>query len=104
MAAPVFQLPKMTDPLGKHWRQPKGLRDRVGLYGTHAAISEDDFYALPHYETSIPSGVYPGKAWRRGKYLCWFGPARNGRCVIGRLRVLIQTEAQRAKAQKEQSQ
>ena len=96
MAAPVFLLPAMTDPLGKHWRQPKGLRDRVGLYETHAAISESDWYALPHYETSIPSGVYPGKVWRRGKYLCWYGPDRNDRCRIGRLRALIQTEAQRA--------
>lgn len=103
MAAPMFQLPKMDDPLGKSWRQPSGLRDRVGLYGTHAAISESDFYELPHYETSIPSGVYPGKAWRRGPYLCWYGPDRNGRCAIGRLRALIQTDAQRAHTQKGQS-
>lgn len=100
MGSPVFQLPKMTDPLGMHWRQPPGLRDRVGLFGTHAAISESDFYALPHYATSIPSGVYPGKAWRRGKYLCWYGPSRNGQCAIGRLRVLVQTNEQRDDALK----
>jgi hypothetical protein len=100
MATPVFQLPKMDDPLGQHWRQPRGLRERVGLYGTHAAISEADWFGLPRYETSIPSGVYPGKAWRRGKFLCWYGPDRNGRCAIGHLRALIQTTAQRAAAQK----
>lgn len=100
MTAPVFKLPAMTDPLGAHWRQPRGLRDRVGLYGTHAAISESDWYSLPHYGNSMPSGVYPGKAWRRGNLLCWYGPERNGRCEVGFLRALIQTDAQRASAQK----
>lgn len=99
-AHPVFQLPKMTSPFAKYWDQPKGLRNRVALYGTHAAISEADWYGLARYETSTPSGVYPGKAWRRGKYLCWYGPNRNGQCAIGRLRVLVQTNEQRDDALK----
>lgn len=85
-----WKLPRMTDPLGKYWRQPANLRDRVGLYGTHATISEKDWLGLPRYESSVPSGVYPCKAWRCGKYLCWFGPDREGKCRICSLRALIQ--------------
>lgn len=82
-------LPKMTDPLGRHWSQPKGLRDRVQLFETHALISEADWLALPRYERSAPSGVYPGKAWRHGKWLCWYGPDRGGCCRVGFLRALV---------------
>lgn len=83
------RIPAMTDPLGKHWRQPKNLRDRVEVYETHATISEADWLGLPHYETSFPSGVYPGKVWRRRCWLCWYGPSRNGRCRIAHVRALI---------------
>lgn len=90
-----WRLPKMTDPLSAHWRQPGYLRDRVELYPTHAYISEKDWLALPRYDASAPSGVYPGKVWRRGKYLCWYGPEQEGAggalsfCRIGRLRALV---------------
>lgn len=88
---PVWRLPKITDPLGKHWNQPAGLRDRVGLYFNHATISEDDWGKLSRYESSIPSGVYAGKVWRRGNLLCWFGRDLGFReHTIGRLRALIQ--------------
>lgn len=96
----AWKLPEMTDPLGRHWRQPEGLRDRVGLYETHATISERDWRGLSRYDSSTPSGVYAGKAWRRGPYLCWFGPERVLRtdrdgspvrgCSIGYLRALVQ--------------
>lgn len=93
-----WRLPAMTDPLGRHWNQPKDLRYRVGLFTTHATISEADWKQLSRYETSMPSGVYPGKVWRSGGYLCWYGPDRrifeHGRwkdvCSIGCLRALIQ--------------
>lgn len=85
-----WQLPAMTDPLGKHWRQPARLRERVGLFETHATIPEADWLALPHYESSYPSGVYPGKVWRRGPWLCWYGPDRGGKCRIAYLRALAQ--------------
>ncbi|MDR2331898.1 MAG: hypothetical protein LBE61_00280 [Burkholderiaceae bacterium] len=94
-----WKLPPMDDPLGRHWRQPKGLRDRVDLYETHGAIAESDWYGLPRYESTLPSGVYPGKAWRCGKYLCWYGPDIAGKCRIVSLRALIQTDTQRAQAQ-----
>lgn len=84
------KLPAMTDPLGKHWGQPKGLRDLVRVYETHATVPEWVWRELPKYDSSYPSGVYAGKAWRRGPWLCWYGPLRKGVCRIGFARALIQ--------------
>lgn len=79
----------MTDPMGKHWGQPKNMHLRVRLYETHAVVDEVDFFSLPNYASSIPSGVYPGKVWRQGrKFLCWYGPERNKKCRVCCLRVL----------------
>lgn len=86
---PRPKLPRMTDPLGKGWRQPANLRDIVQIFDTHAMLPEAVFFDLPNYESSLPSGVYPGKVWRRGrKFICWYGPGEK-RCAIGRLRVLL---------------
>lgn len=85
-----WRIPLMTNPLGRHWGQPAGLRDRIGLFFNHATILERDWLALSNYESSVPSGVYPGKVWRRGSRLCWYGPERGGRCHIGYLRALVQ--------------
>lgn len=86
------RLPRMTDPLGKHWRQPSGLRERVRIFETHATISERDWLALPVYESTYPSGTYTGKAWRRGPWLCWYGRERaaDKTIRIGRARALVQ--------------
>lgn len=92
------RLPRMTDPLGKHWNQPKDLRDRVTIYATHATIPARDWFSLSNYRSSYPSGAYAGKVWRRGKYLCWYGRPRkiveHGRtvevCSIGHARALVQ--------------
>lgn len=89
MTAARWKLPAMTDPLGKHWAQPGGLRDRVRLHRDHAVIAAQDWEGLPRYETTTPSGVYAGKAWRSGPFLCWFGPERAGVCAIGMLRAVI---------------
>lgn len=88
----TWKIPVMDDPMGRSWRQPKGLRDRVGLFFSHATISEADFFSLPNYETSFPTGVYPGKVWRVGqKWIRWFGPDRDGKCKCCILRVLHPT-------------
>jgi hypothetical protein len=84
-----MRLPAMTDPRGAYWRQPDGLRDRVGVYFNHATISEADWRALPRYDRSMPSGVYAGKVWRCGKYLCWYGRVRNDRCSVASIRALV---------------
>ena len=92
------RLPRMVDPLGKHWGQPIGLRDRVRVFETHATIDDADWRRLPRYESSYPSGTYTGKAWRRGGFLCWYGRERGGRIVIGRARALVQTDGTNAGA------
>lgn len=87
----------MTDPLGRHWQQPKNLRDRVVIYETHATISEHDWQQLSRYESSVPSGAYAGKVWRRYHWLCWYGRphmiTEYGRtfecCSIGYARALV---------------
>lgn len=84
------KLPRMDDPLGKHWRQPANLRDVVQVYETHAVIPTEAFFSLPNYQTTTPSGVYPGKARRQGrKWLCWWGPDRGGRCRCCCIRALL---------------
>lgn len=91
------RLPLMTDPYGTSWGQPKGLRDRVEIYFSHAVISERDWEALPNYKTSMPSGVYAGKVWRCGKFLRWYGRPHKiierGQevevCSTGHIRALV---------------
>lgn len=91
------RLPHMTDPLGKHWPQPAGLRDRVKIFETHATIDERDWLALPKYDRSYPSGTYTGKVWRRDFRLCWYGREKGDRIVIGSARALVQTNGAHAR-------
>ena len=74
------QIPEITDPMGKNWRQPS-TKD-IEIDDTHALMSESTLKQMPEYSCSIPSGVYPGKMWIRkkdyhdeskGYWLCWFG-------------------------------
>lgn len=90
MTALFGRLPRMTNPLGKHWRQPAGLRDRVQVFETHATIPESDWRALPRYESTLPSGTYTGKVWRCGPWLCWYGREYANTIRIGRARALVQ--------------
>lgn len=62
MSAPTI-IPPITDPMGKHWRQPPV--SAIALDATHALMTRETFEALGEYSTSHPSGVYPGKMWRR---------------------------------------
>lgn len=94
----------MTDPMGRHWTQPP--RERIEVDATHALMTEAIFKALPEYSTTIPSGVYPGKMWRRhdGAHdfkrktpsvwmLCWYGEERDGKCEIHFREVLLADSA-----------
>lgn len=85
-------IPPITDPMGAGWRQPK--RAAIEIDEVHALMSRSTFDALAEYSASNPSGVYPGKMWRRhdgafdrrfiesgGKpvwILCWFGFSERG--------------------------
>lgn len=70
-----LSIPKITDPLGRHWEQP--ACEEIQIDQLHALMSERSFAALHDYTGSQPSGVYSGKMWK-AKYgnlwfLCWFG-------------------------------
>jgi hypothetical protein len=85
MANPI---PPITDPQGKSWQQPPAdLMDFDTVPG-HVIISHAAFKALARYDTTMPSGVYPGKMWKRDEggvdLLVWFGivPGKPDVCSI----------------------
>lgn len=77
-------IPPMIDPLGKHWKQP--LPQFIFIRDGKAHMDAADFRKLSEYNTSIPTGVYPGKMWKRRQgdqyLLCWFGEEQKGNCEI----------------------
>jgi hypothetical protein len=91
----------MTDPLGRYWNQPS--RDLILVDETHAVMTAHTFQQLSEYSATIPSGVYPGKMWRRldGAHdrkcpmdgcrwlLCWYGDDIGGKCGICFREVLL---------------
>jgi hypothetical protein len=56
-------IPEMTDPLGTSWHQPS--REAITVDDVTATMSQATFDALAEYSASQPSGVYPGKMWKR---------------------------------------
>ena len=87
-------IPLMNHPLARYWDQP--AREAIELDDKFAWMSLATFNELREYSCSYPSGVYPGKMWRRheGLYefgcpvsrrrwlLCWYGEVANGQCEI----------------------
>jgi hypothetical protein len=85
-------IPPITDPLGSAWDQPPVTE--ILIDGTHALMTLATFESLSEYSASKPTGVYPGKMWKRydgafdreflargGKptwLLCWYGESRIG--------------------------
>lgn len=69
-------IPDMTDPLGRHWQQPS--RELILVDEHHALMSSRTLLQLPEYSSTLPSGTYTGKMWRRAAgngdwWLCWYG-------------------------------
>jgi hypothetical protein len=56
-------IPRITDPLGRSWEQPD--RSEILLDDTHAVMTRRSFNKLHEYSGSFPTGVYPGKMWKR---------------------------------------
>lgn len=85
------EIPPMTDPLGRYWDQPNV--SEVLIDDTHALVSRSAFDKLNQYDTSIPSGVYPGKMWKcrqRGvMYLRWYGLADDPNFCSNHHRILL---------------
>lgn len=95
-------IPKITDPLGKHWNQPSA--DEILIDDTHAVMSADTFRQLAEYSCSVPSGVYPGKMWRADNaayhpekvkaglhrhWLKWFGESEKPGFVSNHSRAIL---------------
>jgi len=86
----------MTDPMGKHWRQPD--HDLILVDDLYAVMSRDTMNQLYDYSHSVPTGVYVGKMWRcRASYedgsevhfLCWFGPSEKPDSCLQHVRKIL---------------
>jgi hypothetical protein len=69
-------IPVMDDPLGKYWDQPNDIR-KVLMDDKSVILSKYQIANLAEYSSTFPSGVYPGKCWKRIErnkmYLVWYG-------------------------------
>jgi hypothetical protein len=87
MISVTNRIPPMTSPLARHWTQPSSedivITDRIAI------ITREEFSGLANYEWSCPSGVYSGKMWRCGEWLCWYGEEIDRQCKIHRRRLLV---------------
>lgn len=89
------KIPPILHPMGKHWEQPD--MSRVLIDDTHAIMDQKTFDGLHDYSRSFPSGVYPGKCWRRlsqpheEKYwwLLWFGYSDAPDCCSNNWRKIL---------------
>lgn len=85
-------IPVMDDPLGKYWEQPENMQ-RVVMDETHVLLSKRQFSTLHEYSSTMPTGVYPGKCWKRQEkrnwLLCWYGEDVDGKCSINWREVLL---------------
>jgi hypothetical protein len=94
---PFRTIPAITDPMGKHWRQPD--MSAVNIAREKVELTQREFDTLAEYSTSYPSGVYIGKCWKAEEfeqtpkgfrpsgiwYLVWYGPhADPKKCSINR--------------------
>jgi hypothetical protein len=94
---PFRTVPAMTDPMGKHWRQPD--MSVINIARDAVELTKREFDSLYEYSTSYPSGVYVGKCWKAEEledtpegvvgsgiwYLVWYGPhADPKKCSINR--------------------
>ena len=92
-------IPHMTDPLGRHWRQPSDIHLAL-MDDTHVLLTSRQIADLPEYSSSYPSGTYNGKCWKReGEnfwYLCWYQPhPTRGKIGIG-YRIVLEIESDKA--------
>jgi hypothetical protein len=87
------EIPAMTDPLGKHWKQPADIRE-AEMDDTHVMLTKRQFDQLKEYSSSYPSGCYDGKCWKREGHdmwwLCWYHPHPKPDTIgIGSREILI---------------
>lgn len=98
-----YVVPPITDPMGRHWEQP--ARESIRVDKERAFMDQKTFDALLAYNTSIPTGVYDGKMWKRNElargggftknwFLVWMGPCDDSsKCALHRRLIVIEVSA-----------
>lgn len=97
------ELPALDSPFSANaWPQPP--REAILIDDKHALMTRATFEQLAEYSASRPSGVYPGKLWRRHDGLfdpkcppqrrrwlfCWYGTSDDPtKCSINYREVLL---------------
>jgi hypothetical protein len=92
---PNNTIPEMTDPMGKYWEQP--ALEEIEVWTNHARMTEKTLARLMEYSTSMPTGAYPGKMWRKKVhfrtgprwYLCWYGYDLDPKYVSNNFRKIV---------------
>lgn len=81
-------IPEMTDRLGRYWEQPADIRT-APMDDKSVILTPRQMAELHEYSTSMPTGVYPGKCWKRFErrpsrtLLVWYGIAEDPKlCTI----------------------
>lgn len=88
-----MKIPKMTHRLSRYWDQPDP--EDIEIDETHALMSPEDFCKLADYSLSQPSGVYPGKMWKRNAgndwTLCWYSESHDPEYCNNNYRTILLT-------------
>jgi hypothetical protein len=92
MESAIITIPDMIDPLGKCWDQPE--RSELTMQSDRVLMTEQTLNKLKEYSSSIPSGKYIGKMWKRKNnedwMLCWYGENENPELLsINKLKIKI---------------
>lgn len=94
-------IPQINDLMGKYWSQPN--RFEIEIDDNHALMSKENFDRLAEYSCSVPTGVYPGKMWKRRVFflkryeahpndtflLVWFGNHPDPKFVTNNYRKIL---------------
>jgi len=89
---PVPPLDFERYPLARHWDQPDPTN--FLWIGDSVLLTLREMCLLRSYDSTFPSGVYPGKCWKRndrklGPVLVWFGHGEEpGSCSINYRKIL----------------
>lgn len=87
-------IPKMTHELSTAWEQPAHSEIKFTSDG-YSVVTKEGLEQLKQYDTSLPSGVYAGKMWKRAEgnsmYLCWYqdSPDEPGKCDIKYRKIML---------------
>lgn len=82
-------IPPITEPIGRSWNQPD-VRE-ILVDDNYALMSKENIGKLLQYDSSMPTGVYEGKMWKRKAfcngqyrmYLFWYGVSPDpNKCSI----------------------